>query len=117
MSNANSVCETLALLCTSLLWTALHTQNISNEIFLNISSTTQQKRYYILILHAVVCLPLIHSTLQPYLEACTTETHFRMLMGRGITAARKNHHRHLDRRLIDTQVYVFHLQRIPCDAA
>jgi hypothetical protein len=43
LSNANSVCETSALLCTSLLWKALHTQNISNEIFLDISSTTKKK--------------------------------------------------------------------------
>ena len=40
LSNANSLCETSALLCTSLLWKALHTQNISNEI----SSTTQKKK-------------------------------------------------------------------------
>jgi len=43
LSNANSVLETSALVCTSLLWKALHIQNISNEIFLNISSTTQRK--------------------------------------------------------------------------
>ena len=43
LSNANSVCETSALLCTSLLWKALHTQNISNETFLNISSTNKIK--------------------------------------------------------------------------
>jgi hypothetical protein len=38
-------------------------------------------------------------------------------MGTGITAARKNHHKHLDRRLIDAQVCIFHPERIPCDAA
>ena len=116
LSNANIVYETSALLCTSLLWKALQTQNISNEIFFNIYSTTQQK-CCILIFCAVVCLLLFHITLQPYLEACTIETHFRILTGRDITAARKKHHRHLDRRLIDAQVCVFYLQRFPCDAA
>ena len=43
LSNANSASETSALLCTSLLWKALHTQKISNQNFLNVSSTTQQK--------------------------------------------------------------------------
>jgi hypothetical protein len=78
---------------------------------------SNKKKCCILIFCAVVCLPLFHSTLQPYLEACAPETHFRMLMGRGIAAATKNHHKHLDWRLIDAQVCVFHLQRIPCDAA
>jgi hypothetical protein len=41
--NATSVCVSSALSCPLLLWKALHTQNISNEFFLNISSTTQQK--------------------------------------------------------------------------
>jgi prefoldin subunit 5 len=34
-------------------------------------------------------LPLFHSTLRSYLEACATKTRFIVPMGTGITAARK----------------------------
>jgi hypothetical protein len=50
-------------------------------------------------------------------EACTTDTHSWLLTSEGTATVRRNHHGHLDRSLIDAQMGVSHLQRIPWAAA
>lgn len=49
-------------------------------------------------------------------EAYTCETPLKMLMGEGIAAVRKNHHRHLDRSSLDAEVGISHMHRITSDA-